>query len=86
MLGNSDLYALSFMHGVYFYGKYIYTNGDEKEAERDMYPALLYFRSSNDQDWYEKRENHLENFFMCFSLTLAQKCHYIQLKLTRVAY
>ena len=30
--------------GFYFCGKYIYTDGDEKEVERDMYAALPYFR------------------------------------------
>ena len=39
--------------GFYFCGKYIYTGGDEKEVERDMYAILSYFRGSNDQDGYE---------------------------------
>ena len=40
--------------GFYFCGKYIYTDGDEKEVEWDMYVALPYFQGSNDQDEYEK--------------------------------
>ena len=64
-----------------FCGKYIYTDGDEKEIERDMYAALSYFRSFYDQDGYEKWKNHLEDFFRHFSLTPAQKCHYAQIKL-----
>ena len=57
----------------YFYGKYIYTDGDENEVEKDMYAALPYFRDFYDQDGYEKCENHLENFFRYFSLTPTQK-------------
>ena len=38
----------------YFCGKYVYTDGDEKEVERDMYVALPYFWGSNDHDEYEK--------------------------------
>ena len=38
----------------YFCGKYIYTDGDEKEVEKDMYATLSYFRGSNDQYGYEK--------------------------------
>ena len=34
----------------YFCEKYIYTDGDEKEVERDMHAALLYFRDFYDQD------------------------------------
>jgi len=60
----------------YFCGKYIYTDGDEKEVERDMNAALPYFRGFYDRDGYKKWENHLEDFFRYFSLTLAQKCHY----------
>ena len=30
--------------GFYFCGKYIYTDDDENEVERDMYAALPYFR------------------------------------------
>jgi len=29
--------------GFYFYGKYIYTDGDEQEIEKDMYAVLPYF-------------------------------------------
>jgi len=38
----------------YFYGKYIDTDGDEKEVERDMYADLPYFQSFNGQDGYKK--------------------------------
>jgi len=38
----------------YFCGKYINTEGDEKQVERDMYAVLSYFRGSNDHDGYEK--------------------------------
>jgi len=38
----------------YFYDKYIYSDGDEKEVERDMYATLSYFRGSNDHNGYEK--------------------------------
>ena len=41
--------------GFYFCGKYIYTDGDEKEVERDMYAALLY--SWGYHDGYEKLES-----------------------------
>ena len=40
----------------YFYSKYVYTDGDEKEVERDMHAAFRYFRGSNDHDEYEKWE------------------------------
>ena len=29
---------------IYFCGKYIYIDGDEKEVERDMYASLPYFQ------------------------------------------
>jgi len=70
----------------YFCDKYIYTDGDEKEIERDMYAALSYFWSFYHQHGYEKWENHLENFFKYFSLTPVQKCYYAQMKLTGEAY
>ena len=38
----------------YFCGKFIHTDGDEKEVERDMYAALPYFQSSNDHNGYER--------------------------------
>ena len=50
----------------YFCGKFIHTNGDEKEVERDMYAALPYFQSSNDHYGYEKWENNLKDFFSYF--------------------
>ena len=70
----------------YFCGKYIYTDGDEKEVEGDMYAALPYFRGSNDLDGYEKCEKYFANFFRYFSLTPAQKCHYGQMKLAGETY
>jgi len=33
---------------------HIYTDDDEKEVERDMHAAILYFWNFNDQDEYEK--------------------------------
>ena len=51
----------------YFYGKYIYTEGDEKEVEWDMYVTIPYFRDSH--DGYEKWENNLEELFSYFILT-----------------
>jgi len=38
----------------YFCSKYIHTNGDEKEVERDIFASLPYFQGSNDHDGYEK--------------------------------
>jgi len=38
----------------YFCGRYINTNADDKEVERDMCAAIPYFRGSNDHDGYEK--------------------------------
>jgi len=70
----------------YICGYYIYTDGDEKDVERNMYAALLYFQGSNDHDEYEKWKNQLEDFFKYFSLTPEQKCHYAQLKLAGEAY
>ena len=70
----------------YFCGKYIYTNGDKKEVERNMYAVLPYFRSSNNLDGYETWENQLEDFFRYFSLIPAQKSHYAQMKLVGEAY
>ena len=68
-----------FYIGFYFWGKYIYTDGDEKEVERDMYAALPYFQDSH--DGYENWENNLEEVFNYFSLTSEQKYHYIQRRL-----
>jgi len=56
----------------YFCGRYIYTDGDDKEVERDMYAAIPYIRGSNDHDGYEKWKDHLEDFFNYFSLTPEQ--------------
>ena len=83
---TSDLYALSFIHGILFLWQIHYTDGDVKEAERDMYAGFSYFRGFYDQDGYEKWENHLEDFFRYFFLTLAHKCHYAQMKIAREAY
>ena len=36
----------------YFCGKYIYTDGDEKEVEQDMYVFIPYFWDSHDEyEW-----------------------------------
>jgi len=40
--------------GFYFCDRYINTNADDKEVERDMYAAILYFWDSNDHIGYEK--------------------------------
>jgi len=64
----------------------MYTDGDEKDVEGDMYAALLYFRDFYDQNGYEKWENYFENFFRYFSLTPAQKCHYAEMKLVGEVY
>ena len=32
----------------YFCGSYINTDADDKEVERDMHGAIMYFRGSND--------------------------------------
>ena len=69
----------------YFCGKYIYTDSDEKEVERDMYAALLYFRGSNDHDGYEKWEPTWK-FVQIFFLTPEQKCYYTQMKLAGEGY
>jgi len=50
----------------YICGKYIYTDGDEKEVERDIYAALSYFRGSNDHIGYEEWESSLKVFFNYF--------------------
>ena len=60
----------------YFCGKYIYTDGNEKEVERDMYAALSYFRGFYNQNGYKKWENHFEDFFGYFSFTPDQKYRY----------
>jgi len=39
--------------GFYFCGKYICTDGDDKEVERDMYAAISYFWDFNDRCGYE---------------------------------
>jgi len=62
--------------GFYFYGQYIYTDGDEKKVERDMYAAIPCFRGSHDRDGYEKWESNFEAFFNYFVLTYEHKCRY----------
>ena len=47
---------------------------------------LFCIRGSNDQDGYEKKRNHLEDFFWYFLLTPTQKYHCAQLKLAGEAY
>ena len=63
-----DLYVLNIFMKFYFCGKYIYTNGHEKDVERDMYAALPYFRDSNDHDGYEKWKKSTWRFFQIFLL------------------
>ena len=70
----------------YFCGRYIYTNGDNKEVERDMYAAISYFRGSNDHNGYEKQKDHLEYFFSYFFSTPKQKYYYAQMKLAGEVY
>ena len=70
----------------YFYGRYTYTDGDDKEVERDMHAIIPYFRDSKDYDEYEKWEDRLEDFFSFFSLIHEQKCRYAQMKLIEEAY
>jgi len=70
----------------YFCGRYIHTDGDEKDVERDIYAALLYFWGSDDRDGYEKWESNLEVFFSYFILTSEQKYHYAQIRLGGEAY
>jgi len=69
----------------YFCGKYIYTDDDDKELERNMYATLPYFRVLMIR-MSMKSENHLEGFFRYFFLTPTQKCHYAQIKLAGEAY
>ena len=40
--------------GFYFCDKYIYSDGDEKEVERNMYATLSYLQGSKDHVVYEK--------------------------------
>ena len=70
----------------YFCVKYIYTDGDEKKVERDMYVALLCFRGSNDHIGYEEWENILEAFFSYYILTSEEKYYYAQMKQVGHAY
>ena len=41
---------------------YTYTDGDDKEVERDMYEAIPCFQDSHDRYGYEL-ENYFEEFF-----------------------
>jgi len=59
----------------YFCVKYIYTGGDEKEMERDMYAALSYFRESHVA--YEKWKNNLEEIFSYLALKSEPKYYYV---------
>ena len=45
---------MSWTFSFYFCGRYIYTDGDDKEIEQDMYAAISYFQASNDHARYEK--------------------------------
>ena len=45
----------------------IYTDGDEKEVERDMYAVISCFRGFHDRYGYGKWENHLKNSSVIFS-------------------
>jgi len=65
---------------------HIYTDGDDKKVERDMYAAITYFQDFNDHDGYKERTNHLEYLFSYFSLTTEQKYRYAQMKLDGKAY
>ena len=71
--------------GFYFCSRCIYTDGDDKKVERDMYAVIPYFWGSNNHDEYEKW-NYLEEFFSYSSLRPEQKCHYAQMKLAEETY
>jgi len=47
--------------GIYFCDIYINTDTDEKEVERDMYAAILYFQGSNDHIGIRSRKMILKN-------------------------
>jgi len=65
---------------------YIYTDGDDKKVERDMYAAIPYFQGSHNRYGYEKWENHFEELFSYLPLTSEQKCRYAQMKLDEEDY
>ena len=62
----------------YFCDCYINTDVDDKKVERDMYAAIMYFRSSDDHYGYEKWENNIGAFFSYFVPTSKQKFYYAQ--------
>ena len=64
----------------------IYTDGDDKKVERDMYAAVPYFPGSCDNYGYEYWENQLENFFSYFELTTEEKYCYARPRLDEEAY
>jgi len=47
----------------YFCGRYINTDVNDNDVERDMYAVIPYFWGSNNHIGYEKWENDLEEFF-----------------------
>ena len=65
----------------YFCSRYINTDVDDKDVERDMYAVISYFRGSNDHIGYEKWENDFEEIFSYFIMTSEQQYHYAQMKL-----
>jgi len=72
--------------GFYFCGRYINTDADDKNVERDMYAVIPYFRGSENHIGYEMWENDPERFFSYFILTSKQKCHYAQMKMVGQVY
>jgi len=72
--------------GFNFYGRYIYTDGDEKEVERNMYAAISCFRVLMIVMDMRNGKIILKNFLVISSLISEQKCHYAQMRLVGKTY
>lgn len=51
-----------------------------------MYDTIPFFYGFDDQENYKDWENHFQIFFRYFDPLLAQKCRYVQYKLSRKVY
>jgi len=69
----------------YFCGRYINTDAEDKEVERDMYATIHTFGVLMIMMGV-KSEKSSRGFFSYFSLTPKQKCHNALMKLAGVIY
>lgn len=59
----------------------MYTDGDARQVEHDMYDFVSNFQSFSDRYNYEDWKSYLKDFFYYIPLASKKKCFYIRQKL-----